>query len=167
MTEHSPPGINELKEGEYLDLRNKPVFTIKQMIRYAHLYATEKMPVDKYIEQTYETNMLWKISRIVCSIVGVPVHLVLTSKRRFSELILAAQIIMTLMRVCTSQGTISIGAMVGGRDHATVCHATKTVKNIFTHNAGTDEAFIARRAIEQVREELNMKEDLIEKMLNL
>lgn len=57
------------------------------------------------------------------------------SKSRKRELVLARQAAMSLCKKYTSQSVSRIGMLIGGRDHATVLHALKSVENLLETDA--------------------------------
>lgn len=57
------------------------------------------------------------------------------SKSRKRELVLARQSAMALCKKYTSQSVSRIGMLIGGRDHATVLHALKSVENLLETDA--------------------------------
>ncbi|MBR4771932.1 MAG: chromosomal replication initiator protein DnaA, partial [Bacteroidales bacterium] len=69
------------------------------------------------------------ISRIqdaVCEYFNLP-HDAILAKTRKREIVQARQIAMYLSRSLTKVSLASIGAQIGGKDHATVLHACNTV----------------------------------------
>lgn len=56
------------------------------------------------------------------------------SKRKFADVVMARQVYLTTVKVCTTKTLAEIARSIG-KDHATVCHAIKTVKSDYQHNA--------------------------------
>lgn len=73
------------------------------------------------------------------------------SKSRKREVVQARQIAMFLAKNNTDLSTAKIGAMIGGKDHATVLHACKTVKEV----REVDKNFAAE--LEEIQNELKKK----------
>ena len=67
-----------------------------------------------------------EIQKEVCNYFGLPPENLL-SKTRKREIVQARQIAMYLSRNLTKTSLASIGAQIGGKDHATVLHACNTV----------------------------------------
>ena len=59
---------------------------------------------------------------------------VLQSKTRKREIVQARQIAMYFSKNLTSSSLSTIGSVIGGKDHATVLHAYKTVNNLAETN---------------------------------
>ena len=55
-------------------------------------------------------------------------------KTRKREIVTARQISMTICKLITKDSLSNIGSEHGGKDHATVLHSIKTVKNLFDTN---------------------------------
>ena len=71
------------------------------------------------------------------------------SKSRKREIVQARQITMYFAKQLTKNSLSSIGAQIGGKDHATVLHACKTVKNLIE----TDKKF--NKQVEEIRKKLS------------
>ena len=69
-----------------------------------------------------------KIQEKVCRFFNLEESLVQTPSRK-REIVQARQITMFLAKKYTSASFSRIGKVVGGKDHATVLHACKTVKD--------------------------------------
>jgi chromosomal replication initiator protein len=69
-----------------------------------------------------------KIQETVCNYFNMKQALIQTASRK-REIVLARQITMYLAKKYTDSSFSHIGKIVGGRDHATVLHACKTVKD--------------------------------------
>jgi chromosomal replication initiator protein len=72
----------------------------------------------------------------------------LTSKRRTKDLTVPRQVAMYLIKDLLDLSLVQIGRLFGGRDHSTVIHSIRKVKNAM------DEDPDFRREVESVREEL-------------
>ncbi len=71
---------------------------------------------------------LTDIQNIVCNYFKVPADM-LSSKSRKREIAEPRQIVMYLARTHTNTALASIGAALGNRDHSTVLHACKSIKD--------------------------------------
>ena len=89
------------------------------------LQLVESM-TDKLVSIHQTEVSVHEIQKEVCSYFGLqPEHLL--SKTRKREIVQARQIAMYLSRNLTKTSLASIGAQIGGKDHATVLHAYNTV----------------------------------------
>ena len=69
------------------------------------------------------------IKKEVSNITRIPVD-VMDSKTRKREIVMARQMSMKFAKVYTKSSLASIGAHIGGKDHATVLHACTTIDNL-------------------------------------
>ena len=72
------------------------------------------------------------------------------SKTRKREIVQARQVSMFFSKNMTKSSLASIGAQIGGKDHATVLHACKTVNNLIE----TDNRF--RLQVDEIEKKLKM-----------
>lgn len=56
------------------------------------------------------------------------------SDKRFADIVLARQVFMTTVKVCTTKTLAEVARLIN-KDHATVCHAIKTLKRDYEFNA--------------------------------
>jgi chromosomal replication initiator protein len=89
--------------------------------------------IDKQIKQTKREITLDYIQKVVCDYFDMNVD-VLQSKTRKREIVQARQIAMYFSKNLTSSSLSTIGSVIGGKDHATVLHAYKTVNNLAETN---------------------------------
>ncbi len=73
------------------------------------------------------------IQQTVCDYFKIEVE-VLKSKSRKREILQARQIAMYLSKEMTDFSLVQIGAELGGKDHSTVLHACKTIKNLINED---------------------------------
>ncbi|MBR4660472.1 MAG: chromosomal replication initiator protein DnaA [Bacteroidales bacterium] len=92
--------------------------------------------IDKIVEQHEVEISVSRIQSIVCNYFHITVDQFL-SKTRKREIVQARQIAMYLSRSLTKTSLSSIGAQLGGKDHATVLHACNTVSDLMD----TDRSF--------------------------
>ena len=76
------------------------------------------------------------IQKVVCDYFKIPIEKV-QSKTRKRDIVQARQLAMFFAKKYTNASLASIGTQIGKRDHATVLHACKTVKNL----SETDKVF--------------------------
>jgi chromosomal replication initiator protein DnaA len=91
---------------------------------------TEKLVSNHRVEITIQ-----EIQKEVCSYFGLPNDQLL-SRTRKREIVQARQIAMYLSRNLTKNSLASIGAQIGGKDHATVLHACNTVCDLIDTDRG-------------------------------
>lgn len=82
----------------------------------------------KYPKQ--DALFLATISNTVSSFTGIPLS-VMFLKTRKREVVEARQLSMTFAKVFTNCSLRTIGDEFGGKDHATVLHAEKTINNLY------------------------------------
>jgi acyl-CoA reductase-like NAD-dependent aldehyde dehydrogenase len=56
------------------------------------------------------------------------------SDKRLADIVLARQVFMTTVKVCTTKTLAEVARLIN-KDHATVCHAIKTLKRDYEFNA--------------------------------
>ncbi len=85
--------------------------------------------VNKNIKNTQKELTVDSIYKIVCEYFNVTPDNA-QSKTRKREIVQARQIAMYFSKTLTKSSLASIGAQIGGKNHATVLHACKTVNNL-------------------------------------
>lgn len=85
--------------------------------------------VNKNIKNTQKELTVDFIYKTVCGYFGLPTDSA-QSKTRKREVVQARQIAMYFSKQMTKTSLASIGAQIGGKNHATVLHACKTVNNL-------------------------------------
>lgn len=108
-----------------------------------------KKMIDTFVKNTAREVSMDYIHKIVCDYFNLPIEL-LKSKTRKREVVQARQIAMYFAKKMTKWSLASIGAQCGGKDHATVLHACRTVNNL----AETDKQF--RGYLEDLEKKLNV-----------
>ena len=88
-----------------------------------------KQMIDKFVKNTAREVSIDYIQKVVCDYFDLPIEL-LKSKTRKREVVQARQIAMYFAKRMTKSSLASIGAHCGGKDHATVLHACRTVNNL-------------------------------------
>ncbi len=107
--------------------------------------------VDKIVTDPRNEITLDRIQATVCRYFGITGDVFL-SKTRKREIVQARQIAMYLGRNLTKSSLSSIGASIGGKDHATVLHACNTVSDLMD----TDRSF--RGYVHDIERQLNSPE---------
>jgi chromosomal replication initiator protein len=105
--------------------------------------------IDKLVKSTRREISIDYIQKVVCNYFSMPVDL-LGSKTRKREIVQARQIAMYFAKSMTKASLASIGSSIGGKDHATVLHACKTVNNLIE----TDKRF--KIDLEEIEKRLKM-----------
>jgi chromosomal replication initiator protein len=88
-----------------------------------------KQMIDKFVKNTRHEISIDYIQKMVCDYFSLPIEL-LKSKTRKREVVQARQIAMYFAKSLTKSSLSSIGLHCGGKDHATVLHACRTVNNL-------------------------------------
>ena len=88
-----------------------------------------KQMIDKFVKNTAREISIDFIQKIVCDYFDMPLEL-LKSKTRKREVVQARQIAMYFAKHLTKSSLATIGLHCGGKDHATVLHACRTVNNL-------------------------------------
>lgn len=97
-----------------------------------------KQMIDKFVRNTAREVSIDYIQKVVCDYFQLPIEL-MKSKTRRREVVQARQIAMYFSKNLTKASLANIGAHCGGKDHATVLHACRTVNNLMD----TDKRFKA------------------------
>jgi chromosomal replication initiator protein len=103
--------------------------------------------IDKFVKNTTREISIDFIQKIVSDYFNLPLEL-LKSKTRKREVVQARQIAMFFAKNMTKSSLASIGLQCGGKDHATVLHACRTVNNLIE----TDKKF--RVYIEEIEKKI-------------
>ncbi len=109
-----------------------------------------KQMVDKFVKSTAREVSIEYIQKIVCDYFDLPIEM-LKSKTRKREVVQARQISMFFSKKMTKSSLANIGAHCGGKDHATVLHACRTVVNL----SETDKQF--RHYLEDLEKKLTIQ----------
>ena len=105
--------------------------------------------IDKLVKSTRREVSIDYIQKVVCNYFSMPVEII-SSKTRKREIVQARQIAMFFAKSMTKSSLAAIGAAIGGKDHATVLHACKTVNNLIE----TDKKF--KKDLEEIEKRLKM-----------
>lgn len=88
-----------------------------------------KEMIDRFVKNTTREVSIDYIQKVVCDYFELSLE-VLNSKTRKRRIVQARQLAMFFSKKLTKSSLASIGAQCGGKDHATVLHACKTVNNL-------------------------------------
>lgn len=97
-----------------------------------------KKMIDKFVKNTAKEISIEYIQKVVSDYFDIEIE-ILKSKTRKREIVQARQIAMYFSKKMTKSSLANIGAHCGGKDHATVLHACRTVNNL----SETDKQFKA------------------------
>ncbi len=99
--------------------------------------------IEKFVKNTPKEITIEYIQKVVCDYFNIP-HDKINSKTRKREIVQARQLAMYFSKNFTKTSLAAIGSKCGNKDHATVLHACKTIKNL----TETDKEF--RRYVEDL-----------------
>ena len=105
--------------------------------------------IDRLVKNTKREISIDYIQKVVCDYFNMPQELII-SKTRKREIVQARQIAMFFAKGLTKSSLATIGSQIGGKDHATVLHACKTVNNLID----TDKRF--RCYIDEIEKKLKV-----------
>jgi len=105
--------------------------------------------IDKFVKSTAREVSIDYIQKVVCDYFDLPIDL-MKSKTRKREVVQARQIAMYFAKNLTKSSLATIGLHCGGKDHATVLHACRTVNNLMD----TDKRF--RSYIEELEKKISI-----------
>jgi chromosomal replication initiator protein len=88
-----------------------------------------KSMIDKFVKNTAREVSIDFIQKVVSDYFDLPIDL-MKSKTRKREVVQARQIAMYFSKSLTKSSLANIGMHCGGKDHATVLHACRTVNNL-------------------------------------
>ena len=140
---HISDNIREL-EGALISLLAQSTLNKKEIT----LDLTKEM-IDKLIKSTKREISIDYIQKVVCNYYNIGLEL-LQSKTRKREIVQARQVAMFFSKTMTKSSLATIGSQIGGKDHATVLHACKTVNNLIE----TDKRF--RLQVDEIEKKLKM-----------
>jgi chromosomal replication initiator protein len=138
---HITDNVREL-EGALISLLAQSTLNKKEIT----LNLAKEM-IDKLIKNTKREVSIDYIQKVVCNYFDVAVDS-LQSKTRKREIVQARQVAMYFSKNLTKSSLATIGSQIGGKDHATVLHACKTVNNLVE----TDKQF--KNQIEEIEKKL-------------
>ena len=86
-----------------------------------------KTMIDKFVKSTAREVSIDYIQKVVCDYFDLAID-TMKSKTRKREVVQARQIAMYFAKSMTKSSLATIGMHCGGKDHATVLHAVKTIE---------------------------------------
>lgn len=123
IANNATSNIREM-EGTLISLLAQSTLTKKEIN-----ISLAKNVVEKLVKNTKKDFSIDVIQDIVCDYFNVPIDQ-LKSKTRKREIVQSRQIAMYFAKNLTKSSLATIGSRIGGKDHATVLHACKTVNNL-------------------------------------
>jgi chromosomal replication initiator protein len=106
-----------------------------------------KQMIDKFVKNTNHEVSIDYIQKVVCDYFELEMD-TLKSKTRKRNVVQARQIAMYFAKSMTKSSLSSIGAHCGGKDHATVLHACRTVNNLIE----TDKKF--KQSVQELQKKI-------------
>ena len=85
--------------------------------------------IDRFVKNTTREVSIDYIQKVICDYFDLSID-TLKSKTRKRNIVQARQLAMYFSKQLTKSSLANIGARCGGKDHATVLHACKTVNNL-------------------------------------
>jgi len=85
--------------------------------------------IEKFVKSSPKEITIEYIQKVVCDYFDIP-HDKINSKTRKREVVQARQLAMFFSKNYTKSSLAAIGSKCGNKDHATVLHACKTIKNL-------------------------------------
>lgn len=138
---HITDNIREL-EGALISLLAQSTLNKKEIT----LELAKEM-IDKLIKNTKREVSIDYIQKVVCGYFEIAMDSIQTKTRK-REIVQARQVAMFFSKNLTKASLATIGSQIGGKDHATVLHACKTVNNLLE----TDKLF--KGQIEEIEKKL-------------
>ncbi len=143
IASHITTNIREL-EGALISLLAQSTLNKKEIT-----LELAKQMIDRLVKNSKKELSVDYIQKVVCDYFNLSPDS-LQSKTRKREIVQARQIAMYFSKTLTKSSLASIGAQIGGKDHATVLHACKTVNNLMD----TDKRF--KGQIESIEKKLKV-----------
>lgn len=106
--------------------------------------------IEKFVKNIPREITVEYIQKLVCDYFSIPVEKI-HSKTRKREIVQARQLAMFFSKNYTKASLAAIGSKCGNKDHATVLHACKTVKNL----ADTDKNF--KKYVDEIENIIKIK----------
>ncbi len=91
--------------------------------------ALAREMIDRFVKNTTREVSIDYIQKVICDYFDLSID-TLKSKTRKRNIVQARQLAMYFSKQLTKSSLANIGARCGGKDHATVLHACKTVNNL-------------------------------------
>lgn len=123
IANHITSNIREL-EGVLISILAQATINKKQLS-----LDLAKDVVEKLVKNTQQDISIDFIKKTVCDYFNIAPEQ-LKSKTRKREIVQSRQVAMYFAKIYTKNSLASIGSQIGGKDHATVLHACKTVNNL-------------------------------------
>jgi chromosomal replication initiator protein len=108
-----------------------------------------KQVIDKLVKNSKKEISVDYIQKVVCDYFNITPDQ-MHSRTRKREIVQARQVAMYFSKSLTKSSLASIGSQIGGKDHATVLHACKTVNNLID----TDKRF--KQTIDNLEKKLKI-----------
>jgi len=124
---------------------------IKELIKSADTYSEDKLKdaicriesedldgrywltvrtLKQFLKLKEDNKLVWNIKIAVCDEMNVNVDLIETKTRK-KEIVQARQIIQFIVKYQTKWSLEKVGLFVGSKNHATIMHSLRTVRNLY------------------------------------
>lgn len=140
---HITTNIREL-EGALINLLAQSTLNRREITNDLAIQVIERL-----VKNSKREISISHIQKVVCDYFNIHVDQ-LQVKTRKREIVQARQIAMFFSKSLTKASLASIGSQIGGKDHATVLHACKTVNNLID----TDKRFM--ESIREIEKKLKV-----------
>lgn len=107
--------------------------------------------IEKFVKNSPRVITVEYIQKMVCEYLNIPVDKI-HMKTRKREIVQARQLAMFFSKNYTKSSLAAIGSKCGKKDHATVLHACKTIKNL----AETDKKF--KKCVDEIQDLIMVKQ---------
>ena len=143
LATHITTNIREL-EGALINLLAQSTLNRKEITN-----ELAKQVIDRLVRNSKREISITHIQKVVCDYFNIQMdHLQLKTRKR--EIVQARQVAMFFSKSLTKSSLATIGSQIGGKDHATVLHACKTVNNLID----TDKRFM--QSIQEIEKKLKV-----------
>ncbi len=143
LATHITTNVREL-EGALINLLAQSTLNRREITN-----ELARQVIDRLVKNSKRELSISQIQKIVCDHFNIHIDL-LQEKTRKREIVQARQVAMYFSKSLTKSSLASIGSQIGGKDHATVLHACKTVNNLME----TDKRF--NQSIQEIQKKLKV-----------
>ena len=143
LATHVTSNIREL-EGALINLLAQSALNRREITN-----ELARQVIDRLVKNSKREISIMNIQKVVCDYFNIHVDQ-LQLKTRKREIVQARQVAMFFSKSLTKSSLATIGSQIGGKDHATVLHACKTVNNLID----TDKRFML--SIQEIEKKLKV-----------
>jgi chromosomal replication initiator protein len=143
LATHITTNVREL-EGALINLLAQSTLNRREITN-----ELARQVIDRLVKNSKREISIINIQKVVCDYFNIQLDQ-LQVKTRKREIVQARQVAMFFSKSMTKASLASIGSQIGGKDHATVLHACKTVNNLIE----TDKRFM--QSIREIEKKLKV-----------